>query len=69
VLAPDAAAPFEVGPALMLMAAKQRRFRLENDEEMREERAGPGGVLKLSTTGKFTGGLRLKSATSPPGAF
>lgn len=91
VLAPDTAVPVEVGPALMLSAAKQRKFRLESrevelvfvlglkpgasydvevdDEEMREERAGPGGVIKLSTTGKFTGGLRLKSAASPPGAF
>lgn len=91
VLAPDTAVPVEVGPALMLSAAKQRKFRLESrevelvfvlglkpgasydvevdDEEMREERAGPGGVIKLSTTGKFTGGLRLKSTASPPGAF
>ncbi len=91
VLAPDAAAPFEVGPALMLSAAKRRKFRMPSrdvelifvlglkpgahydvevdDEEMREERAGPSGVLKLSTTGKFTGGLRLKPAASPPGAY
>jgi hypothetical protein len=84
VLAADAAASVEVGPALVFQAAKQRKFRVESrevelvfvlglkpnarydvevdHEEMREERAGAGGVLKLSTAGKFTGGLRLKPA-------
>lgn len=40
-----------------------------DDEEMREERAGPGGVLRLFTSGKFPGSLRLKPAASPPGTF
>ncbi len=30
MLAPDAAAPFEVGPALRLSAVKRRKFRLES---------------------------------------
>ncbi|MEN6603335.1 MAG: hypothetical protein ABFD86_13060 [Bryobacteraceae bacterium] len=36
-------------------------------EEMREERAGPGGILRMLTSGKFTGGLRLKPAAGPSG--
>lgn len=33
-----------------------------DDEEIREDRAGPSGVLQLATSGKFTGGLRLKKS-------
>jgi len=53
----------EVELVFLLGLKPGARYDVEvDDEEMREERAGPGGILQLKTSGRFAGRMRLKPA-------
>lgn len=55
----------EVDLVFVLGLKPGARYDVEvDDEEIREEQAGPGGILQLTTSGKFTGFLRLKESVS-----